>query len=1015
MIQEIKYGGYSAKPSDYISPDGELAQVGNLVPEDGELHPVFPPSQLLNLDGWQVLFVHDTPDYKHYILSKIVNNAGLLAWCPDTYTDLSSTAPTVISGFPTDAAVKKVQAIGNTLVILTDKGVEYVLWGKDENDDDNYICLGQQPPQVYITFGLGSELVCYPDRGDDATMLNSSVDERNVPFKSWSGNEDLSYVPPREKIATITNPDYSMCNVSLKDTTGDDGGGEIALTINRITNWALGAVNRLVSEQAEKGRFTMPFFIRYAYELYDGTTIMHSYPVLMMPNSRAPILALNSSTCKDYGGLSLKDNNDHKIAYRLRGRAYAFASNLTMKYNTDYTELAKWSDIVRAVNIYVTPPIYTYEQDGQVFGWKEPEEGFWDTFYTIASISASHVSSQDHPNDNPDADYALHRARMFRDDFVNDEGNKRQNSIYNDNPIASPSELEGAMFAGFGDMTIRIDDTDVVINFPLPSYIMDIPERSSDKMQELIANESRFYRIVSIPIDEFGASGEMAPYSLPEGVLQSLVARPKLEDDYHSRDHIEANTAFMFNSRLSLGAVKRTHHIPLPAAVEWTRYDSADDNNPRQWVIGAHTNDKGNKQFIFGNQPDTQRKNGINFPLYVFYPDTAAKDAVMTCEGIGNNASVRYFTTKLDEHAFLNGAFWLDDIRHPMCLRNDLWGSSVPTGLAHGVSVTPTPAAFPTGTNNPVNELAKVYTSDVNNPFRFPLNGINTVGTSEILALCATTKPLSQGQFGQFPLYVFTNEGIWALESASDGTFATRHPVTRDICNNPESITQLDDSIVFATEQGIMQLVGGTTQCISRQLETPTADWQEFLDGCRITYDYINQRIILYHQPVTTTSGTTKYYPNYVLSLRDKEWGMMDGAFVYNINAYPYALVVNSDGKLMDISHPVVQQVNATLCTRPLKLNLPNVLKTVDTVIQRGMFDFNDATRGTKPVQSILEGSRDLYNWYTIASSTDHYLRFSSGTPYKFFRIRLILKLKPGESVYGCTVQFTPRLTNQPR
>ena len=1009
MIQEIKYGGYSAKPSDYISPDGELAQVGNLVPEDGELHPVFPPSQLLNLDGWQVLFVHDTPDYKHYILSKIVNNAGLLAWCPDTYTDLSSTAPTVISGFPTDAAVKKVQAIGNTLVILTDKGVEYVLWGKDENDDDNYICLGQQPPQVYITFGLQSELVCYPNRGDKPTMLNSSVDERNVPFKSWNSDESFSYVPPREKIV-IDERDESMCNVSLKDTTGEDGGGEIALTINRITNWALGAVNRLVSEQAEKGKFTMPFFIRYAYELYDGSTIMHSYPVLMMPNSRAPILGLNSATTIEHGGLSLKGNNDHKIAYRLRGRAYAFASNLTMKYTTSNTELAKWSDIVRAVNIYVTPPIYTYEQDGQVFGWKEPGEGFWNTFYTIGMINPQHGYPGNDGNDQPLPN--PYTARMFKDVFMHDVNNEQQEV----GTYAGPSthlnrDLDDAMFAGFEKMTIN----NVDIYFTLPSYIMDIPERSSDKMQELIANESRFYRIVSIPIDEYVASGEMAPYSLPEGVLQSLVARPKLEDDYHSRDHIEANTAFMFNSRLSLGAVKRTHHIPLPAAVEWTRYDSADDNNPRQWVIGAHTNDKGNKQFIFGNQPDTQRKNGINFPLYVFYPDTAAKDAVMTCEGIGNNASVRYFTTKLDEHAFLNGAFWLDDIRHPMCLRNDLWGSSVPTGLAHGVSVTPTPAAFPTGTNNPINEQAKVYTSDVNNPFRFPLNGINTVGTSEILALCATTKPLSQGQFGQFPLYVFTNEGIWALESASDGTFATRHPVTRDICNNPESITQLDDSIVFATEQGIMQLVGGTTECISRQLHGITGDWQEFLDGCRITYDYINQRIILYHQPVTTTSGKKKYYPNYVLSLRDKEWGMMDGAFVYNINAYPYALVVNSDGKLMDISHPVVQQVNATLCTRPLKLGHPNVLKTVDTVIQRGMFDFNDATRDTKPVQSILEGSRDLYNWYTIASSTDHYLRFSSGTPYKFFRIRLLLKLKPGESVYGCTVQFTPRLTNQPR
>lgn len=995
MIQEIKYGGYSAKPSDYISPDGELAQVGNLVPEDGELHPVFPPSQLLDLNGWQVLFSHNTPDYDHYIVLK---NGGL-AWCDDTVTELDDTAtdpdtpPTPISGFPGNVTINKVTAIGNTLVVLTSGGVEYVLW-----KGNGYTYLGQQPPQVYFSFGLDSELVCYPDRGANPTMFNGNVNGDNVPLPTWSGSEAGSYVPPRERIEGDQRPD-TVCNVSLKDIAGDsDGGGEKAATVNLITNWALGAVNTLVNRETQKGRFTQPFFIRYAYELYDGSTIMHSYPVLLVPNSRAPILGLNSATTIAHGGLSLKANNNERIAFRLRGRSYAFASSITFSY-TVAGNLDNWADIVRAINIYITPPVYTYDQDAQVYGWKEPETGFWDTFYTIARMSISHGWPSD------DDDTPPHQAYMFRDAFVNDTDNMQQtNGTYGGLvPESANSHLNGAMFAGF-----EAHEPDHPGGFKLPSYLMDIPERSSTKMQDLLANESRFYKIASFAVDEMWDS-ESGTLSIQDGVLSSLAARPVLTDDYHSRDHLNPSTAFIFNGRLSLGNVLRTRHIPLPAATAWTRYDYDQSGNPVQWLIGVNINDAGTTRYIYGAPTDTLRQNAINFPLYLFYPDASATSTLLT-----RNTTLRYFKAKLVEHAFLNGAYWLDDIRHPMCLRNDLWGSTAPGSLAHDVVCVP--GNFPvTPTATPINEQAKVYTSDVNNPFRFPVTGINTVGTGKILALCATTKPLSQGQFGQFPLYVFTNEGIWALESASDGTFATRHPVTRDICNNPESITQLDDSIVFATEQGIMQLVGGNTECISRQLHDITGDWQEFLDGCRITYDYINQRIILYHQPVTTTSGKTKYYPNYVLSLRDKEWGMMDGAFVYNINAYPYALVVNSDGKLMDISHPVVQTVTASLRTRPLKLNLPNVLKTVDTVIQRGMFDFNDATRDTKPVQSILEGSRDLYNWYTIASSTDHYLRFSSGTPYKFFRITLILKLKPGESVYGCTVQFTPRLTNQPR
>jgi len=96
------------------------------------------------------------------------------------------------------------------------------------------------------------------------------------------------------------------------------------------------------------------------------------------------------------------------------------------------------------------------------------------------------------------------------------------------------------------------------------------------------------------------------------------------------------------------------------------------------------------------------------------------------------------------------------------------------------------------------------------------------------------------------------------------------------------------------------------------------------------------------------------------------------------------------------------------LVTRPLKLDAANVLKTVDTIIQRGYF-----RKGH--VKTILYGSRDLFNWQLVSSSEDHYLRGFSGSPYKYFRVVLLCSLSADESVSGCTVQFTPRLTNQPR
>ena len=103
-----------------------------------------------------------------------------------------------------------------------------------------------------------------------------------------------------------------------------------------------------------------------------------------------------------------------------------------------------------------------------------------------------------------------------------------------------------------------------------------------------------------------------------------------------------------------------------------------------------------------------------------------------------------------------------------------------------------------------------------------------------------------------------------------------------------------------------------------------------------------------------------------------------------------------------------ITNIQSVIVTRPLKLDAPDLLKTIDTIIQRGVF-----RNGS--VKTILYGSRDLFNWHYIYSSNDHYLRGFRGTPFKYFRIVLICDLQQDESIFGCTVQYTPRFINQPR
>ena len=179
----------------------------------------------------------------------------------------------------------------------------------------------------------------------------------------------------------------------------------------------------------------------------------------------------------------------------------------------------------------------------------------------------------------------------------------------------------------------------------------------------------------------------------------------------------------------------------------------------------------------------------------------------------------------------------------------------------------------------------------------------------------------------------------------------------------------------------------------------PTAPFLEFIAECGMLYDYVHQRVIVYNPHYTYA---------FVYSLKSKEWGMMYSTIEAGINSYPEALAVDHDGALLNFSSMDGEPTKGLFVTRPLKLETPDVLKTMDTVIQRGHFKKGN-------VQSVLYGSRDLFNWHLVWSSKDHYLRGFRGTPYKYFRIACVTSLAKGESIFGASLQFNPRQTDQPR
>ncbi|MCI7615151.1 MAG: hypothetical protein MSS61_07360 [Bacteroidales bacterium] len=933
MIKDIKYSGYTAQPSDYECHDGELAASLNLISEDNQLKPLFQPALKFELpNDKEVVFVHETNTYKHYIVLDTSNHECFYT-NGDVKNDLSLNH---IYSFTETVEIYEINAIGNTLLVLTDDGMHYFLW---KNNDEGYKHLGTQLPELPMSFGLQASI----KKVDDFT-----IDYDGIAQSDWGKGE-----------FTDTNK-------------------------TRVTEQVMAKVNKFINEESvNKGKFIFPFFVRYAFRLFDGSITKHSAPILMNCCSAL------TPVCK--ASPVSKVGNWEQAVIRIFAAIHEL--DVAVIEQSFIDNIKNWSDIITSVDVFISLPIYLLNQSGQcTCFYRDTDTDHLSDVYSPGKCASvcKHVNA-----DKDVASKRLNEGYAYRD----------YESMFND---TFPSEI--------------VADRKFY-------YYVDLPHFSSDEFNKKVKSVSNFYFLKSIKLGNL--STNRAKIEIADDYLQSLAAREVMTDDYDSHDVLLPRGSFVYNSRLNLIKIQKKLFEGFNPSSLFTYKEGTTSNMPYIWSTASPQQFFKNTQKYVDIYVHIKSDNGESIVhtsgLYAFgednefglsdtyelgwfyYPTSKATSIDIVCNG-------KIITYKLEPSDVLNGAIYFS--RFSMF---SLLGNAAPDFIGQQTQ------------NNIIEIPNKIYTSEINNPFYFPVLGINTVGTGEILGICAAAKALSQGQFGQFPLYAFTTDGLWALEVSSSGTYSAKQPITRDVCINSDSITQLDDAVLFATDRGIMLIQGSQTTCITdsifseypfnvlelnsiEQLHSklghvadtclPVKPFLGFLTNSRMIYDYVHQRIIVFNP--TINSEAKQYTYAYVFSLKSKQWGMMYSNLHSAVNSYPDALAMTHDNKLVSFSDTDETLCRGMLITRPIKLETPDVLKTIDTVIQRGHFKKGH-------VQSVLYGSRDLYNWHLVWSSKDHYLRGFRGSPYKYFRIALLCNLASDESIFGASLQFTPRLTNQPR
>lgn len=343
--------------------------------------------------------------------------------------------------------------------------------------------------------------------------------------------------------------------------------------------------------------------------------------------------------------------------------------------------------------------------------------------------------------------------------------------------------------------------------------------------------------------------------------------------------------------------------------------------------------------------------------------------------------------------------------------------------------------------DNPVIETPNaIIQSPANNPFKFDVEGWHAFG-AKVIDAATTTKALSSGQFGQFPLYVFTEGGIEALSTGADGSFVSHSPVSRDVAL-PGTITPIDQAIVYVTKKGVMIMSGSDVKDISREiidkpyaieadarallgatgskwanlastdaLPSAPVSFLTFMASAKAIYDYINRRLIFF--------STAEQGRQYVYALDSGSWhtlSLFNGKkIVRALNSYPEAHVQVNDGtycRLYELGTTLVDGTRNLLgfiATRPIDFEQPDVYKTINRIRIRGSYP-NERTISSvtsKTAQYLLYGSNDGINFTLL-----HSLR---GPSWKYYRILIATDTYGFDRFSYIEVEWEPRFGDRIR
>lgn len=862
--------------------------VGGVADKDGVMRRLPVPRTVATLGrGCRLLAVH-RPVVASDLVLWIVADGRRLCWMRppgDEGDSMSLNEICMLGSEPGECA-----RMGATVIVPTAGGLRYLRW-----TGAGYADLGDSLPAVDVEFRLVRESMTVVqtriviDLGDSIT---AAAVARGV-----SGEHPRVRLGASERHAAALGAMDDAVKAAL-----------LTAARGRVT---------------ARGRFWQPFLVRTALRLFDGSVTAHTPPVLMWPSAVPPLLEVSQASV-DMEALTLSATTsfDGLRCCRLEMRLIG----------ADVAQIEMWSDYLECLEVAVTEPVYTFDQQSPVRG-----------IDSAASVCGVGVSGQRPVGGASDADSGGEEA-VFLGHWADADGLSLERH-------ASVGELRGR---------------DVWI----------FKGRPESEFAEELVGKSVFRVFSSVDVESLkrlARSGDWTEVKCENGVGDLLSVLPVLPDGLRGRDRWDAQTLAVYNGRLMVAPRRRLLPVPCPLRSMAGRVDGTGEGS----AVGVEVAYRiAGTAYRTRREPETVYSLDSSFPRWLFVADPEAVEVAF----VSGTSVVRRVT--LRRHAGLNGAYWYG-------------------GRGAQASVDKQTAAT-VAESGVVPCAGLVLTSQLRCPMVFGPGSSITVEGSRVMALRAALRPMSQGQFGDYPLYAFTDRGVCALQPdpSGSGAWESQRLVTPRGLVAPGVLTAMEDGVAYLSESGVMLLGGASVRCLDSTYERSRAGRVEplTLPGIRRVAAWAGLEYALEEDALGAEAwiapGCLAYDPRYRLLLHFRPGGSMY-ARVYGVEQGTWGLLgqtttwhgvtVDGEGSSQPLLSDAATGRVMVLGDGPDDTPMLAVGEPVsrERPMRHGAVELSGGRPGG-PESLTVYGSNDLVNWHPTASVTGSRLPpQATGTPFR--------------------------------